>query len=98
MGPRDARDAVNSGENLSKRFRNSVRAVLTREGRNVLNLRFEAHVGGSCKRETRGVKSVRGKTRDESEELKSDDFKSDEFKSSSTAGQFNLQTIFKFGL
>ncbi len=49
------------------------------------------------------LKSVLGKTRDESgefksDELKSDELKSDEFKPSSTAGQFNLQTIFKFGL
>ena len=64
MGPSDASDAVNSGKHLSKRFRNSIRAALTRKGRNVLNLRFEAHVDASCKRETRGVKSVRGKTRE----------------------------------
>ena len=44
------------------------------------------------------LKSVLGKTRDESGEFKSDELKSDEFKPSSTAGQFNLQTIFKFGL
>ena len=43
-GPRDARDAVNSENPSQQATLKFSFGILTREGRNILNLRLEAHL------------------------------------------------------